>query len=96
MIWGLPETQEGIALVYNKALVTEEYLPADPLDFADLLAKATAFKEAAGLPLICNQGFPGADAYHIAPIYFGFGVPNYVDDEGTVNFNSAESVAAGQ
>lgn len=94
MIWGLPETQEGIALVYNKALVTEEYLPADPLDFADLLAKATTFKEATGLPLICNQGFPGADAYHIAPVYFGFGVPNYVDDEGKVNFNSAESVAA--
>ncbi|MDQ3248780.1 MAG: extracellular solute-binding protein [Chloroflexota bacterium] len=95
-IWGLPETQEGIALIYNKALVTEEYLPTDPNDFDDLLAKATAFKEATGLPLICNQGFPGGDAYHVAPVYFGFGVPSYVDDEGKVNIDSPEAVAAGQ
>jgi maltose-binding protein MalE len=32
-IWGLPETQEGIALVYNTELVTEEFLPGDPSDF---------------------------------------------------------------
>src|SRR5690606_26106377 len=31
-IWGLPETQEGIALIYNKDLVTDEYLVKDPLD----------------------------------------------------------------
>ena len=30
-IWALPESQEGIALVYNKALVTDEYLPTDPM-----------------------------------------------------------------
>jgi arabinogalactan oligomer/maltooligosaccharide transport system substrate-binding protein len=95
-IWGLPETQEGIALVYNKELVTEEYLPSDPLDFADLLAKAEAFKADTGLPLLCNQGFPGGDAYHIAPVYFGFGVPSYVDDEGNVHINTPEGVAAGQ
>jgi len=95
-VWGLPETQEGIALVYNKALVTEEYLPSDPLDFADLLDKAQSFKEDTGLPLLCNQGFPGADAYHVAPIYFGFGVPSYVDDEGNVHLNTPEGVAAGQ
>ncbi len=40
MIWGLPETQEGIAFVYNKDMVGDEYLPTDPTDFADLLAKA--------------------------------------------------------
>jgi len=95
-IWGLPETQEGIALVYNKELVTEEYLPSDPLDFADLLAKAEQFKADTGLPLLCNQGFPGADAYHVAPIYFGFGVPSYVNDEGIVSLNTPEGVAAGQ
>ncbi len=95
-IWGLPETQEGIALVYNKALVTEEYLPADPLDFADLLAKATQFKEDTGMPLLCNQGFPGADAYHVAPVYFGFGMPSYIDDEGGVHLDTPEGVAAGQ
>ncbi len=95
-IWGLPETQEGIALVYNKALVTEEYLPTDPMDFADLLAKATQFKEDTGMPLFCNQGFPGADAYHVAPLYFGFGMPSYVDDEGGVHIGSAEGIAAAE
>lgn len=95
-IWGLPETQEGIALVYNKALVTEEYLPTDPMDFADLLAKATKFKEDTGMPLFCNQGFPGADAYHVAPLYFGFGMPSYVDDEGGVHIGSPEGIAAAQ
>lgn len=95
-IWGLPETQEGIALVYNKDLVTEEYLPTDPMDFADLLAKATQFKADKGIPLFCNQGFPGADAYHVAPVYFGFGMPSFVDDEGNVHLNTPEGVAAGQ
>lgn len=95
-IWGLPETQEGIALVYNKDLVTDEYLPKDPKDFADLLAKATAFKEKTGKPLICNQGFPGKDAYHVAPIYFGFGVPSYVDDQGKVTLDTPEGVKAGE
>jgi hypothetical protein len=55
----------------------EEYLPTDPTDFADLLAKATKFKEDKGFSLFCNQGFPGGDAYHVAPVYFGFGVPTY-------------------
>ncbi|MEZ4730064.1 MAG: extracellular solute-binding protein [Caldilineaceae bacterium] len=95
-IWGLPETQEGIALVYNKDLVTEENLPTDPMDFADLLAKATQFKEETGMPLFCNQGFPGGDAYHVAPLYFGFGVPSYVDDAGAVYLDTPEAVAAGQ
>ncbi|CAN5647874.1 extracellular solute-binding protein [soil metagenome] len=95
-IWGLPETQEGIALVYNKDLVTDEYLPKDPQDFADLLTKAKAFKEKTGKPLLCNQGFPGKDAYHVAPVYFGFGVPSYVDDQGNVHINSPEGVKAGQ
>ncbi len=81
-IWGLPETQEGIALIYNKDLVTEEYLPADPLDFEDLLAKATKFQEDTGNVLVCNQAFGGNDAYHMSPIFFGFGIPAYVDEEG--------------
>ncbi|HRW05607.1 MAG TPA: extracellular solute-binding protein [Caldilineaceae bacterium] len=95
-IWGLPESQEGIALVYNKALVSQEQLPSDPMDFADLLAKATQYKEANGIPLFCNQGFPGGDAYHVAPVYFGFGVPSYVDDEGNVHIDTPEGVAAAQ
>jgi arabinogalactan oligomer / maltooligosaccharide transport system substrate-binding protein len=93
-IWGLPETQEGIALVYNKDLVTEEYLPSDPTDFDDLLAKAQKFYEDKNIPLFCNQGFKGADAYHIAPVFFGFGVPTYVDDEGAVHLNEPGATQA--
>jgi arabinogalactan oligomer/maltooligosaccharide transport system substrate-binding protein len=93
-IWGLPETQEGIALVYNKDLVTDNYLPSDPMNFDDLLAKAKKFYEDKGIPLFCNQGFKGGDAYHIAPVFFGFGVPSYVDDQGNVNLNSPDAVKA--
>jgi arabinogalactan oligomer / maltooligosaccharide transport system substrate-binding protein len=94
-IWALPESQEAITLVYNKAVATAEDFPTNPLDFADLLAKAKAFYEAKGIPLFCNQGFPGADAFHVAPLYFGFGVPSYVDDQGKVYLNTPEAIAAG-
>jgi arabinogalactan oligomer / maltooligosaccharide transport system substrate-binding protein len=93
-IWGLPETQEGIALVYNKDLVTEEYLPSDPSNFDDLLAKAKKFYEDKKIPLFCNQGFKGGDAYHIAPVFFGFGVPSYVDDQGAVHLDDPGAVKA--
>jgi arabinogalactan oligomer/maltooligosaccharide transport system substrate-binding protein len=96
-VWALPETQEGIALVYNKDLVTDEFLPTDPTDFADLLAKATAFQEAnPDKTLVCNQGFGGSDAYHQAPVYFGFGVPSYVDDAGNAYLDTPEALAAGE
>src|SRR5690349_13742898 len=93
-IWGLPETQEGIALVYNKDLVTQDYLPSDPMNFDDLLAKAKKFYEDKKIPLFCNQGFKGGDAYHIAPVFFGFGVPTYVDDQGNVHLNDPNAVKA--
>ncbi len=92
-IWGLPESQEGIALIYNKDLVDEADLPQD-LD--DLLAKATAFREAnPDKAYVCSQGFGSADAYHVAPIYFGFGVPSFVDDEGTAYVNTPEMAKGG-
>ena len=94
-IWGLPESQEGIAFVYNKAMVTDEYLPTDPMDFDDLLAKAQAFNTATGKYLVCNQALGNPDAYHAAPIYFGFGVPEYVDDQGKAYLNTPEALAAG-
>jgi arabinogalactan oligomer/maltooligosaccharide transport system substrate-binding protein len=94
-IWALPESQEAITLVYNKAVASASDFPSNPMDFADLLAKAKAFKEAKGIPLFCNQGFPGADAFHVAPLYFGFGVPSYVDDQGKVYLNTPEAIAAG-
>ena len=95
-IWALPESQEGIAIVYNKDLVGDEYLPKNPTDFADLLAKAKAFYEATGKYLVCNQGLGNADAYHVAPIYFGHGVPEYVDDQGKAYLNTPEALAAGK
>lgn len=94
-IWGLPETQEGIALVYNKEMMTDEYLPKDPKNFDDLLAKAKAFAEKnPGKFLICNQGLGNPDAYHVGAVYFGFGLPNYVDDAGKVYLNTPEGLKA--
>lgn len=93
-IWGLPETQEGIALIYNRELVDEASLPTD-LD--GLLAAAQEFRAAnPDKAYVCNQGFGGADAYHVAPIYFGFGVPSYVDDAGMAFVNTPEMVAGGE
>jgi len=94
-IWGLPETMEGIAMLYNMDLVTDEYLPADPMDFEDLYNKAVKFQEDTGNVLICNQGFGANDAYHVAPVYFGHGVPSYVDDQGNAYLNTPEAMAAG-
>lgn len=95
-IWALPESQEAIAVVYNKAAVSEADFPSDPMDFDGLLADAKSYAEAnPGKYLLCNQGFGGADPYHEAPVYFGFGVPSYVDDAGNVYLNSAEAIAAG-
>jgi arabinogalactan oligomer/maltooligosaccharide transport system substrate-binding protein len=93
-IWALPETQEAIALVYNKDLVTDKYMPKD---LPDLLTKATAFqKDNPGKTLVCNQAFGGNDAYHMAPIYFGFGVPQYVDEEGKGYLNTPEMIKGAQ
>jgi arabinogalactan oligomer/maltooligosaccharide transport system substrate-binding protein len=96
MIWALPESQEGIGFVYNKDLVSEEYLPTDPTDFDDLLAKAEAFYNDTGKYLVCNQGLGNPDAYHVAPIYFGHGMPEYVDDQGNVYMNTPEGIAAAE
>jgi arabinogalactan oligomer/maltooligosaccharide transport system substrate-binding protein len=92
-IWALPETEEAIALVYNKDLVTDKYLPTD---LKDLLTKATAFQKDTGKPLVCNQGFGASDAYHVAPIYFGFGVPSYVDETGQAYMTTTEAIQAAQ
>jgi arabinogalactan oligomer/maltooligosaccharide transport system substrate-binding protein len=94
-IWGLPESQEGIAVVYNKAVASEADFPSDPKNFDDLLAKAKAFSDKnAGKYLICNQGLGNPDAYHAGAVYFGFGLPNYVDDAGMVYLNTPEGIAA--
>jgi arabinogalactan oligomer / maltooligosaccharide transport system substrate-binding protein len=96
-IWGLPESQEGIAIVYNRAVASEADFPADPLDFDGLLERARAYREAnPNIYLFCNQGLGTNDAYHVAPIYFGHGVPEYIDDEGNVYLDTPEAIAAGE
>lgn len=95
-VWGLPESQEGIAIVYNKDMVDEKYIPEDPMDFDALLANAQAFYEETGSYLVCNQGLGNPDPYHAAPIYFGFGVPSYVDDEGNAYMDTPEAIAAAE
>lgn len=95
-IWALPETMEGIALIYNRDIVAEEELPG-PDDFDALLDNACEFRQAnPGQWYLCNQGLGNPDAYHVAPIYFGFGVPGYVDDEGDVYLDTPEGLAAGE
>lgn len=96
-IWALPESQEGIALVFNRAVASEDDFPSDPSDFAGLLQKAQEFRQAnPDKYLVCNQGLGNPDPYHAGAIYFGFGVPSYVDDEGTVYINSPEAVQAAE
>jgi arabinogalactan oligomer/maltooligosaccharide transport system substrate-binding protein len=95
-IWAVPESQEATAIVYNKAEVSEADFPSDPMDLAGLLAKAKAYSEAhPGKYLFCNQGLGSPDAYDEAPIYFGFGLPGFVDETGKVYVYTTPAVAAG-
>jgi len=93
-IWGLPESQEGIALVYDTALASASDFPSDPFDFQGLLQSAEAYYNRTGRYLVCNQALGSPDAYHAAPIWFGFGMPSYVDDAGNVYMNTPEALAA--
>lgn len=94
-IWGLPESQEGITLILNTAVATAADFPSDPTDFEALLEAAKTFAEAnPGKALFCNQGMGNPDAYHIGTVYFSFGMPGYVDDQGNVFMNTPEGIAA--
>ncbi len=96
-IWGVPESQEGIALVYNRALVDEAHLPA-PDDFAALYQQAAAFHAAhSDQYYLCNQGLGDSDAYHVAPIYFGHGMDRYagfIDEQGKAYLDTPEALDA--
>lgn len=101
-VWGIPESQEGIALVYNTDVISPDMIPSDPLDFDGLLEAARAFREEnPDKYFLCNQGVgvTSQDAYHVAPIYFGFGSeddPGFVDDEGNIYLNTPERLAAAE
>ncbi|MCC6192208.1 MAG: extracellular solute-binding protein [Anaerolineales bacterium] len=92
--WAVPFSKSGLALVYNKAILPSEYLPSNPDDLNDLLQKALAYKRAflSQYPLCIAAN----DAYHLAPIYFGFGLPAYVDEAGQGYLDTPEALAAGQ
>ena len=94
-VWGIPETQDGIALLYNRDL-----LSGIPDDFATFLEEARAFRAANPAKYyLCNQGLGQSNAYYAAPIYFGHGMDKYggyVDDQGAVYLNTEESYAAGE
>lgn len=96
-VWAIPHVQEGIALVYNKNVVPGQYLPADPQNFADLALKAAQYHAAYPTKtLICNQGFTTSDAYHVAPIFFGHGIPEYITENGTAYINDPRAVTAAE
>jgi arabinogalactan oligomer/maltooligosaccharide transport system substrate-binding protein len=94
-LWGIPDTQEGIALVYNRDIITDTEIPA-PNDFDGMLTKAMEYR--ASNPddyYLCNQGLGNPDAYHVAPIYFGFGMDaygGYVDEDGIVYMTKTEAL----
>ena len=98
-IWGIPEFQEGIALVYNRDLITDTEIP-EANDFADLLTKAADFQlENPDKYYLCNQGLGGYDSYHAAPIYFGYGLSEYggyIDENGTVYMTTTEAISGAQ
>lgn len=98
-IWGIPEMQDGIALIYNRSMLNLEELPA-PDDFEGLLAKAVEFRQAhPDKYYLCNQGLGRADAIHIAPIFLGFGLQEYggfIDEQGVANLNLPAAYAAAE
>jgi len=94
-VFAIPHLLEGIALLYNKDTLPTQYVPAGPLDFAGLAANAAQFAaDYPGKTLICNQAFGSTDAYHAAPIFFGFGIPDYIDQIGHVYIRDPKAVNA--
>lgn len=95
--WGMPDTQEGIALIYNRDVISTSQLP-DPQDFPGLLEQARAFRlEHPDKYYLCNPAFGQADAYHVAPIYLGHDLQDhggFVDEQGNVYLTSDAAQAA--
>jgi arabinogalactan oligomer/maltooligosaccharide transport system substrate-binding protein len=97
--WGLPESQEGIALIYNQTLLEPNDLP-EPRDFDALLEKAQDYRNAhPDRYYLCNPGLGNADAYHVAPIYLGHdlrAMGGYVDETGAAHLNTEPAYTAAQ
>jgi arabinogalactan oligomer / maltooligosaccharide transport system substrate-binding protein len=96
-VWALPETQQGIALVYNKALLSPDQRPVGGNNFNDLYNKAKDYAaKHSGEYLVCSQGFGNPDAAAVAPIFFGFGVTSFVDEAGKVHLDTTEALQAAE
>lgn len=97
--WGFPESQEGIALIYNRDMLSASDLP-DPDDFDDLLQKAQAYRqENPDKYYLCNPGLGQVDAYSVAPIYLGHDLREYggfVDEVGNVYLDSRAAYNAAE
>jgi arabinogalactan oligomer/maltooligosaccharide transport system substrate-binding protein len=97
-IWGIPDTQEGIALVYNRDLISHTQVPA-PDDWDGLLTEAAQFRQSHPDQFyLCNWGLGSADAaYAAAPIYFDHGLSEYggyVDEGGAVYMTTTVAISA--
>ncbi len=98
-LWGIPDTMQGIALVYNTELISADEIP-EPSDWNSLSAAAEQFQEVnPDSYYLCNQGLGNYDAYYAAPIYFGFGLDQfggYLDEYGSVYITTTQAINAGQ
>jgi arabinogalactan oligomer/maltooligosaccharide transport system substrate-binding protein len=98
-VWGMPDFQEGIALVYNREVISETQIPA-PDDLSGLLEEAELFREEhPDKYYLCDQGLGGFDAYHEAPIFFEYGLSQYggyLDEEGTVYMTTTEAISGAE
>lgn len=93
-VWGVPESMESIAILYNRDLVSEEDLPAT---VDELITQAEEFNAAneGKYYFVYQAGSQAGDAYHNAPWWYGNGA-YYVNEEGEVGLNTPESYAAGE
>jgi len=95
--WGFPESQEGVALIYNRDMLSPSDLP-DPDDFDHLLQKAQVYRqENPDKYYLCNPGLGQIDAYSVAPIYLGHGLREYggfVDQDGNVYLSNGAAYDA--
>ncbi len=94
-IWGLPLNLQGIAIFYNKELVNGDAFPADPLDFNSLGDAMADYYAANNQPLLCVQDMISeGSAYFLAPIFFGHGLPTYIDEGGRVYLKNPQAEEA--
>lgn len=88
-VWGVPESLEALTFIYNRALISEDELPATT---DELIARARETNTADSYLFVYNAR---NDAYFSAPWWQGSGV-TLVTPEGTTGINTPEGVAAGE